>query len=175
VRWRAVLGLTNPPPPSEAQTAISQGATEVDVVLAVGLLKSRDYASVHADIRAVVTAAAPYPVKVIIETFLLTDEEKVAACVIAAEAGAAFVKTCTGFSGGKATAEDVRLMGRAVEGYKWSGGGYDGGIRVKASGGVRGFDEAVEMLRAGANRIGTSSGVAIVENAPIGTVPAGKY
>ncbi|KAI5844785.1 hypothetical protein BZA05DRAFT_358527 [Tricharina praecox] len=147
----------------ETKTAISHGATEIDTVLAVGLLKSREYVRVYRDIAAVVSTAAPYPVKVIIETALLTDEEKVAACLISAEAGAAFVKTCTGFSGGAATTGDVALMRNAVEGYAWKGHGWDGRIRVKASAGVRTAESAKRMLEAGADRIGTSSGVAIME------------
>ena len=118
---------------------------------------------VYADIAAVVAAARPYPVKVIIETALLTDEEKVAACLVSAEAGAAFVKTCTGFSGGAATTKDVALMRKAVMGYTWKGDGWWGRIRVKASAGVRTAEAARSMLEAGADRIGTSSGVAIME------------
>jgi deoxyribose-phosphate aldolase len=148
---------------AETRCAIQDGAQEIDTVLAVGLLKAREYERVFSDIRAVVLAAEPWPVKVIIETALLTQEEKVAACLLAAEAGAAFVKTCTGFSGGGATAEDVALMRRAVDGYAWSGGEYMGPVRVKASGGVRDWEAARKVLEAGASRIGTSSGVAIME------------
>jgi deoxyribose-phosphate aldolase len=148
---------------AETRGAIQDGAREIDTVLAVGLLKAQEYERVFNDIRAVVEAAQPWPVKVIIETALLTEEEKVAACLLAAEAGAAFVKTCTGFSGGGATAEDVALMRRAVDGYTWSGGEYTGPVRVKASGGVRDWEAARRVLEAGASRIGTSSGVAIME------------
>jgi len=149
---------------SETKTAIEHGATEIDTVLAVGLLRSGEYARVHADVAAVVAAAHPFPVKVIVETALLSDELKVAASLIAAEAGAAFVKTCTGFSGGAATAADVRLLRRAVDGYLWAGAdGWHGRIRVKASAGIRTAETARRMLVAGADRIGTSSGVAIVE------------
>lgn len=125
------LTLLNPPC-SETSHAIQNGATEIDTVLPVGLLKSSNYPAVFADISATVAAAAPHPVKVIIETALLTDAEKVAACYIAAEAGAAFVKTCTGFSGGGATKEDVELMRKTVE-YK------EGWVKVKASAAVRDF------------------------------------
>ncbi|KAA8914656.1 hypothetical protein FN846DRAFT_481043 [Sphaerosporella brunnea] len=147
----------------EAAQAVKDGATEVDSVLPIGLLKGADYVAVFDDVKAVVDAATPWPVKIIIETALLSEEEKVHACIIAAEAGAAFVKTCTGFSGGGATVEDVRLMRRAVEGYVWSGEGYEGAVRVKASGGVRDWEAARNMLEAGASRIGTSSGIAIME------------
>ncbi|KAF8537999.1 deoxyribose-phosphate aldolase, partial [Trichophaea hybrida] len=139
----------------ETSTAVSQGAQEIDTVLAVGLLKSGDYASVFLDLCGVVEAAQGRDVKVIIETGLLTDEEKVYACLIAAEAGAKWVKTCTGFSGGKATVEDVGLMKRAVEGYA--------GVKVKASGGVRTLEEWRGVVEAGAERVGTSSGLGIVK------------
>ena len=134
-------------------------------MLAVGLMKAGLYAEVHRDIALVVAAAAPRPVKVILETALLTDSEKAAACILAADAGAAFVKTCTGFSGGAASAADVQLMVRAVEGYTWTGEGWSGKVRVKASAGVRTFEACAEMLRAGADRIGTSSGAAIMAGA----------
>lgn len=113
----------------ETKTAVADGAQEVDMVIPVGLLKARDYAAVYADIEGVVKAAGSVPVKVIIETALLSDEEKIAACYIAAEAGARFVKTSTGFSGGGASVEDIRLMKETVR--------YKGGVLVKASGGVR--------------------------------------
>ena len=142
----------------ETKAAINHGAIEIDTVLPIGLLKSNppQYTTLYCHLTGIIAAAAPHPVKVIIETALLTEEEKVAACYIAAEAGAAFVKTCTGFSGGGATVEDVRLMKKAVE--------HKGGrVRVKASGGVRTFEKCLEVLRAGADRIGTSSGVGIME------------
>ncbi|KAF8425621.1 hypothetical protein EV426DRAFT_595944 [Tirmania nivea] len=142
----------------ETSIAIKNGAKEIDTVLPVGLLKSSNYPAVFDDLAATVAAAAPYPVKVIIETALLTDAQKVAACYIAAEAGAAFVKTCTGFSGGGAAANDVRLMKKTVE--------YKGGeVKVKASAAVRDFEKCMEMLQAGADRIGTSSGLQIMEGA----------
>ncbi|KAI9787156.1 MAG: hypothetical protein M1839_003391 [Geoglossum umbratile] len=143
----------------ESYTAIAKGARELDMVLAIGLLKSGHYAAVYDDILAVSRACSstsPHTVlKVIIETALLTPPEIVAACYIAAEAGAGFVKTCTGFSGGKATVENVRLMHKAV--------GYKGGkVLVKASAGVRDLETAMALCRAGAARIGTSAGVEIL-------------
>jgi deoxyribose-phosphate aldolase len=136
----------------EAREAIRLGAREIDMVLNVGALKSRDQAAVFEDIAAVVQASRPYPVKVILETCLLTQEEKVAACALAKAAGAAFVKTSTGFSTGGATVEDVELMRRVV--------GED--VGVKASGGIRSTEDAMKMIRAGASRIGASASVAIV-------------
>lgn len=136
---------------TETEFAIEDGATEIDMVLHIGMLKSgnRDY--IQEEIEAVVTAAQGYLVKVIIETALLSDEEKRLACRLAAAAGAHFVKTSTGFSRGGATEKDVRLM-RSVVGNK---------LGVKASGGIRTLENALRMVRAGANRIGTSSGIAI--------------
>lgn len=136
----------------EARDAISKGAAEIDMVIQVGLLKDRDLRSVFLDIRKVVLACEGVPVKVILETSLLSDEEKIIGCSLAKAAGAAFVKTSTGFSSGGATVEDVKLMRRTV--------GKDMG--VKASGGVRSLADALRMVLAGANRLGTSSGVAIV-------------
>ncbi|KAL0066053.1 hypothetical protein AAF712_006881 [Marasmius tenuissimus] len=132
----------------ETRDAITSGAQEIDMVIPVGLLKSQDYAAVHTDISFVVQSAAPVPVKVILETVFLSKEEIIAASYIAAEAGAAFVKTSTGFLGGGATEEDVRVMWRTVR-Y------LEGRVRVKASGGVRSFEKCVEMFKAGAERIGT--------------------
>ena len=137
----------------EAAHALDHGATELDMVLAIGALKEGCRREVERDIAAVVAVAGPsVPVKVILETHLLSRAEKVLACRIAKAAGAAFVKTSTGFTGGGATVEDIRLM-RATVGPR---------MGVKASGGVRTLASAREMIRAGANRIGTSSGVAIV-------------
>jgi deoxyribose-phosphate aldolase len=136
----------------EAQQAIRAGAAEIDMVQHVGRLLAKDYAYVEADIRAVVAAAAPRPVKVILETGALSREQKVIACALAKAAGAAFVKTSTGFGPGGATVEDVALM-RQVVGEAFG---------VKASGGVRTAADALRMLQAGANRLGTSAGVAIV-------------
>jgi deoxyribose-phosphate aldolase len=141
----------------EAEKAIEDGAVELDMVLNIGALKSNDLKTVEADIRAVRrVAASPAVLKVIIETCLLTEEEKIRACEIAKHAGADFVKTSTGFSSGGATVEDVALMRRIV--------GHETG--VKASGGIKDLSTALAMIKAGANRIGTSAGVVIVENAP---------
>ena len=137
----------------EAQEAIKLGAREIDTVINIGALKSGDYDTVLQDLAMTVEASKPYPVKVILETSKLTEEEKVAGCVLSREAGAAFVKTSTGFGGGGATIEDVRLMKRVVG---------DAGVKVKASGGVRNAEQAWKMLEAGADRIGASSSVAIV-------------
>lgn len=138
----------------ETKDAIANGATEVDMVIPVGLLKQGNLEAVRADIAAVVEAAKGKALtKVIIETCLLTDEEIVTVCKICKEVGADFVKTSTGFSKGGATVHAVSLMRQTV--------GPDMG--VKASGGVRTFADAKAMIEAGANRIGTSNGVAIVK------------
>lgn len=141
----------------EARRAIFDGARELDMVINVGALKSRDYNLVEQDIRSVTNVAreAGCISKVIIETALLTDDEKVKACQISKEAGADFVKTSTGFSRGGATVADIELMRRAV------------GARmgVKASGGVKDLKQAREMIHAGATRIGASVGVKIVQEA----------
>ncbi len=139
----------------EAATAVRDGASEIDMVIDIGAAKAGDFAAVEQDVRAVVRAADGRTVKAIIETCLLTDDEKRAACRAAVAGGAAFVKTSTGFSKGGATAEDVRLMREAV--------GPD--IGVKASGGVRTREAAEAMIAAGATRIGTSSGAKICEQA----------
>jgi deoxyribose-phosphate aldolase len=136
----------------ETREAIRCGAREIDMVLNIGALKSADFALVEADIRAVVEAARPIPVKVILETSKLTLEEKVIACALSKAAGAAFVKTSTGFGGGGATTEDIALMRRLV--------GKEMG--VKASGGIRDKATADAMIAAGANRLGASASVAIV-------------
>lgn len=135
----------------EARGAIACGASEVDVVLPVHLIKSRDYRHVLEDLAEVV-GRAHVPVKVILETARLTRDEKVIACALAKAAGAEFVKTSTGFADGGATEEDVELM-RSVVGPE---------VGVKASGGIRTAAAALRMVRAGANRIGTSASVAIV-------------
>jgi len=152
------LGLTHRAAKAfEAEKAVEDGATELDMVLNIGALKGDDLKTVEADIRAVRQAAAgPTVLKVIIETCLLTDKEKIRACEIAKHAGADFVKTSTGFSSGGATVEDVALMRRIV--------GHEMG--VKASGGIKDWLAAVAMIKAGADRIGTSAGVVIVESAP---------
>jgi len=137
---------------AETRQAVADGAREIDVVLNVGALRSRDHALVARDLAGVVDAAG-VPVKVILETGLLTREEKVEACVLAQAAGAAFVKTSTGFGPSGATVEDVRLMRDTV----------GPGVQVKASGGVRDADVAQAMIEAGADRIGASASVAIVE------------
>jgi len=137
----------------ETREAVRQGATEIDVVINIGWLKAKLTDAVRADIGAVVEAAGKVPVKVILETALLNDEEKVLVCELARDAGAAFVKTSTGFGPSGAVPSDVALMRRTV----------GDALGVKASGGVRNFDVAMAMIALGANRIGTSSGVAIVE------------
>lgn len=145
----------------ETSDAIQNGANEVDMVINIGALKSRNFDLVERDIRAVVEAAKGTLVKVIIETCLLTDDEKVKACQIAQKAGADFVKTSTGFSTGGATVRGVALMRKTV--------GPDMG--VKASGGARSYEDALAFIEAGATRIGASSGVAIME----GDVANGDY
>ena len=141
----------------EAKKVIENGAREIDMVINIGALKTRKYEVVKQDIEAVVGVARSYNdviVKAIIETGYLTDKEKVIACKLAKEAGAKFVKTSTGFAGG-ATIEDVKLM------YKTVGKN----MEVKAAGGIRTLKEALTMIEAGASRIGTSSGAAIIEEA----------
>ena len=137
----------------ETKEAIQNGADEIDMVINVGALKSGNADLVESDIRAVVEASGDKLVKVIIEACLLTDEEKVQACQLAQKAGADFVKTSTGFSTGGATLPDVKLMRQTV--------GPEMG--VKAAGGARSYADAVAFVEAGATRIGTSSGVAILK------------
>lgn len=137
----------------EAKDAIANGADEIDMVINIGALRSRNYKLVEDDIKAVVESSGTKLVKVIIETCLLTDDEKVKACQLAKSAGADFVKTSTGFSTGGATIEDIVLMRKTV--------GPDMG--VKASGGARTLKAAQAFIKVGANRIGTSSGVAIMK------------
>jgi len=140
----------------ETRDAIANGASEVDMVINVGALKSGDYDLVRRDIEAVVDAARGNAlVKVILETALLTDEEKVKGCLLAKLAGADFVKTSTGFGPGGATVEDIRLMRKVV--------GSDMG--VKASGGIRDYEAARRMVEAGASRIGASASVKIMKQA----------
>ncbi len=136
----------------EARESIRAGAQEIDMVINVGALKSRDYGLVLEDIRQVVEASRPYGVKVILETSSLTDDQKVIGCALSKAAGAAFVKTSTGFGSGGATAEDIALMRRVV--------GPEMG--VKASGGIRTYEDAARMIAAGASRIGASASVAIL-------------
>ena len=136
----------------ETKDAIANGADEIDMVINVGQLKSGQYEVVEADIRAVVEASQDKLVKVIIETCLLTNDEKVKACQLAVSAGADFVKTSTGFSAAGATVEDIVLMRETV----------GPNIGVKAAGGARSYEDAEAFIEAGATRIGTASGVAIV-------------
>ncbi|MBD5500623.1 MAG: deoxyribose-phosphate aldolase [Lachnospiraceae bacterium] len=136
---------------AETEIAVAEGADEIDMVINVGALKSREYDIVLNDIKEVKNACKQAILKVIIETCLLTEEEKEKACLLAKEAGADFVKTSTGFSTGGATAKDVALMRKTV--------GEDMG--VKASGGIRSRETAEEMVNAGASRLGTSATVAI--------------
>ncbi|CAM3529497.1 MULTISPECIES: deoxyribose-phosphate aldolase [Saccharibacillus] len=149
------LGASTPETKAfETRDAIEKGAGEIDMVLNIGALKSGSVELAERDIRAVVEAASGKAiVKVIIETCLLTDEEKVLACEMSVRAGADFVKTSTGFSTGGATAEDVALMRKTV--------GPD--LGVKASGGVRSREDMEAMIQAGATRIGASSGVKIMQ------------
>jgi len=148
------LGATMPEVKAyEAEACIAKGAKEVDMVANIGAIKSEDWDLVKRDISAVVKAAKGKAlVKVIIETCLLTDDEKIQVCKTAKSVGADFVKTSTGFSTGGAIKSDIELMRRVV--------GKEMG--VKASGGVRSYEDAITMIRAGATRLGTSSGVAIV-------------
>lgn len=143
----------------EAVKAVEDGAEELDMVINIGALKSGDYEAVKRDVIAVVDVkriSKEIIVKVIIETPILTREEKVMACKIAKEAKADFVKTSTGFFGGKATVEDIKLM-REVVGEN---------MGVKAAGGIRTYADAIAMIKAGANRIGTSTAKTIIEGAP---------
>ncbi len=137
----------------EADEALENGADELDMVINIGALKSKDYEYVESEIKKIVNLAGRKIVKVILETCYLTDEEKITACKIAEASGASFVKTSTGFAPGGATVEDVKLM-RETVGNR---------LGVKASGGIRTLDDALKMISAGANRIGTSSGKAIID------------
>lgn len=137
----------------EAEQLASMGAQELDMVLNIAALKARDLATIEDEIANVVKAAGKRIVKVILETCCLTDEEKILACRIAKNSGAAFVKTSTGFGKQGATIEDVILMKKAVGDQ----------LGVKASGGIRDYETALKMVEAGASRLGTSSGVAIVK------------
>lgn len=136
----------------EASEAVKAGADEIDMVINIGAVKDKDWDFVRDDIRAVVEASKPAIVKVIIETCLLTDEEKVKACLLSEEAGAAFVKTSTGFSTGGATIADVKLMKKTVGNR----------LRVKASGGIRTREFTEELLASGADRIGAGNGVILL-------------
>ena len=146
----------------EAEKAIDDGASEIDMVINIGALKSRDYELVKRDIREVVERAKrseDIVIKVIIETGLLTDDEKVLACRFVKESGADFVKTSTGFNAPGATVHDIKFL-RNVVGPNFG---------LKASGGIRTYRDAIKLIEAGANRIGTSSGIAIIGEK---TVPA---
>lgn len=140
----------------EARDAVRNGATEIDMVINIGALKSGYPSFVEREIAAVVKAVGGTPVKVILECSYLTRDEKVAVCEMSKRAGATYVKTATGFGNGGATVEDVLLMKAAV--------GND--LGVKAAGGIRTFGDAMAMLRAGASRIGTSAGIEILEDIP---------
>lgn len=135
----------------EAKEAIRDGAREIDMVINIGRLKSEDYFYVEDEIRAIKEAIGDNILKVIIETCLLTEDEKVKACKLALNAGADFVKTSTGFSTGGATVADIKLMKEAVEGK----------IKVKASGGIHTKEEALALIEAGADRIGASKSIDI--------------
>lgn len=137
----------------EAREAIRLGAKEIDMVIHIGALKSQDYSTVLKDIQQVVEASHPYPVKVILETSCLNEDQKIIGCALAKAAGATFVKTSTGFGSGGATESDIALMRRVV--------GPEMG--VKASGGIRSYEDALKMIHAGASRIGASASVAIIQ------------
>lgn len=141
---------------AEARDAVRNGATELDMVINLGALKSGFPAFVEKEVSAVVKSASDIPVKVILETSYLSDEEKVTVCRISREAGAAYVKTSTGFGSAGATVADVSLM-REVVGDK---------LGVKAAGGIRSFRDVIAMLEAGATRIGTSAGLKILAEMP---------
>jgi deoxyribose-phosphate aldolase len=161
------LGATAPEVKAyEAQLAIDQGATEIDMVINIGALKARDYEMVARDIRAVVRVCharvPPILVKVIIEAALLTEEEKIAAALLTKESGADYVKTSTGFASGGATVADVALLRRTV----------GPAMGIKAAGGVRTRDDAEAMVGAGATRIGASAGVKIIQTESPAPAPA---
>ena len=141
---------------AETKQAFADGCDEFDMVINVGKLKDGDYAYVQEEIAAIVKAAGGKTVKVIIETGLLSDEEKAVATRLACAGGAHFVKTCTGVSVGAATVADVRLMKANLT----------PGVKLKASAGIRCYEDAVALIEAGAERLGTSAGVAIVTGAP---------
>lgn len=136
----------------EASEAVKAGAEEIDMVINIGAIKDKDWDFVRDDIKAVAEASKPAIVKVIIETCLLTDEEKIKACQLSEEAGAAFVKTSTGFSTGGASIEDIRLMKQTVGDR----------LQVKASGGIRTREFTEQLIEAGADRIGAGNGVILL-------------
>jgi deoxyribose-phosphate aldolase len=139
----------------EAENAIKNGAKEIDMVINIGLLKSKEYETVFNDIRKIAEAAKPYPLKVIIETALLSDEEKIIASILSQEAGAEFVKTSTGFAPSGAKENDLKLIRLAI-GNK---------TKIKASGGIKTYSDAMKMIAAGADRIGSSASVSILKEA----------
>ncbi|MBD3405901.1 MAG: deoxyribose-phosphate aldolase [Candidatus Lokiarchaeota archaeon] len=140
----------------EAELAVSQGAHEIDMVLNVGALLDKDYDYVKSDIHSVVMASGSASVKVILETGFLSDEEIRKACLLAKEAGADYVKTSTGFGPRGASVHDVEIMQDVV--------GED--LKIKAAGGIRNFETALELIKAGADRLGASAGVAIIKGFP---------
>lgn len=141
---------------AETEDAYAMGCDEFDMVINVGALKDGKYDYVRDEIAAVVKAAKGKTVKVIIETFFLTDEEKIKAVLLSAQAGAHFVKTCTGFNEGVATVPDVALMRKTVP----------ANVKVKASAGIRTYEDALALMEAGAERLGTSAGAKIIADAP---------
>ena len=141
----------------ETSLAVSDGADEIDMVISLGGIRDKNWGFVTEDIQTVVQAASGKIVKVILETHLLNQEEKVQAIESAIKAKAHFIKTSTGFSGGGATLEDVALMKKVAAGR----------IKIKASGGVKSFEQAISLIQSGADRIGTSSGVALVTHQAI--------
>lgn len=141
---------------AETEDAYAMGCDEFDMVINVGALKDGKYDYVRDEIAAVVKAAKGKTVKVIIETFFLTDEEKVKAVLLSAQAGAHFVKTCTGFNEGVATVPDVALMRKTAP----------ANVKVKASAGIRTYEDALALMEAGAERLGTSAGAKIIADAP---------
>lgn len=143
----------------ETKQAIKDGATEIDMVVNIGAVKNKDWDYVFQDIKAVVNAAEKKIVKVILETCLLNDVEKIKVCELSSQAGAHFVKTSTGFSSGGATLADVELMKRNILPH----------MEVKASGGVRDLETAKAFIAAGATRLGTSSGIAIINGMDSGS------
>lgn len=148
---------------AEAEDAYALGCEEFDMVINVGKLKDGDSDYVRQEIAAVVKAAKGKTVKVIIETGLLTDDEKALATRLSCEAGAHFVKTCTGVSAGAATVEDIKLMKANLS----------GDVKLKASAGIRTYEDAIALIEAGADRLGTSAGISIVSGKSDGT--AGGY
>lgn len=145
----------------ETTEAIELGAEEIDMVLNIGLIKSQNLEAVRTDIAAVVKAAVGRPVKVILETALLTDAEKITACRLSQEAGANYVKTSTGFAKSGATVADIRLMRQTV----------GAALGVKASGGIKNLAQALELIQAGASRLGASCSVALLEEAKLQLPP----